>query len=440
MMRTAPGLRRLGLLSMVTAVAVAAAFIPGMLTTRTASAGFGRCNDPRDAIFCSSLVSAQLGAWDMDGGAPITNPAVHHNVSHGLGLNVVRYQMWRQPCALSTADTSHPGVTCTTTAEFGHVIRGILDMGAKPLIDLPPIVNSCEYAVGGGPNCNRSGSASHNNQCPGGPRDQAQSLAWDKWIIAHAGSRAQLYELGNEPNNYCGMSIADYYSLWSSIVPRLKVYARNLTTRGCPCKIFMGGPGWTNSDSSARMAIGVFLAEAFSDYREHNNNLDYIPDFISTHTYLTSWQNNSEARAMAAINGWGAFFGALQSVISSTFSGATLDGAPATAYIKVADTEYNDTIDPSSSINTSRAWCDFYYGAMFRMFHKYGIWINNEFTLAASGGGALNLEDPSTAAKEPCFSSFADQAKPSPGPRSPAGRTSVAELSNKGQQGWHGRR
>jgi hypothetical protein len=345
----------------------------------------------------------------MDGGAPITNPTVHNSISYGLGLNVVRYQMWRQPCALAGADTSNPGVTCTTTTEFGRVISGIQNMGAEPLIDLPPIVNTCEYAAGGGPGCNSSGSVSDNNQCSGGPRDQAGSLAWDEWIIAHAGSRAELYELGNEPDNYCGMSIGDYYSLWSSAVPVLKGYARNLTTGGCPCKILMGGPGWTNSDSSARAAMDTFLADTLSGYRGHDNDLDYIPDFISTHTYLTSAQNDTEAHAMAAIDGWGAFYDGLQSDISSTFSGVTLDGVPASAYIKVADTEYNDTIYRSSSINTSRTWCDFYYGAMFSMFNGHGVWIDNEFTLAASGNGALNLEDPSTAAKEPCFSSFANQ-------------------------------
>jgi hypothetical protein len=345
----------------------------------------------------------------MDGGAPITNPAVHHNISYGHGLNVVRYQMWRQPCALATADTSNPGVTCTTTTEFSRVISGILNMGAEPLIDLPPIVNTCEYAVGGGPDCNSSGSVSDNNQCSGGPRDQAESLAWDEWIVAHAGSRAELYELGNEPNHYCGMSIGDYYSLWSSTVPLLKGYARNLTTGGCPCKIFMGGPGWSKSDSSARTAMDKFLADTLSGYRGHSGNLNYIPDFISTHTYLTSAQNDTEEHAMAAIDGWGAFYDGLKSDISSTFSGVTLDGVSASAYIKVADTEYNDTVDPSSPINTSRAWCDFYYGAMFSMFNSHGVWMNNVFTLAASGSGALNLEDPSTAAKKPCFSAFANQ-------------------------------
>jgi hypothetical protein len=405
--RTAVGLRRLSLLSMLTAVAVVLVFMPGSLTARAASAGFGTCNDPRDAIFCSSLVSGQLGAWDMDGGAPITNPTVHHRISYGLGLNVVRYQMWRQPCALSTADTSTPGVTCVTTTEFAGVISGIRDMGAEPLIDLPPIVNTCEYAAGGGPGCNNSGSVNDNNQCPGGPSDQAESLAWDEWIIAHAGSRAELYELGNEPDNYCGMSTSGYYSLWSSTVPALKSYARNLTTGGCPCTIFMGGPAWTNSDSSARTAVDTFLADTLSGYSGHSGNIDYIPDFISTHTYLTSAQNDTRAHATAAIGAWGAVYDELQADIASTFSGVTLDGIAASAYIKVADTEYNDTIDPHSSINTSQAWCNFYYNAMFSMFNGHGLWIDNQFTLAASGNGALNLEDPTTAAKEPCFSSFA---------------------------------
>jgi hypothetical protein len=317
--------------------------------------------------------------------------------------------MWRQPCALPTADTSAPGVTCVTTTEFGRVVNGILDMGAEPLIDLPPVVNTCEYAAGGGPGCNSSGSVNNDNQCAGGPSDQAESLAWDEWIIAQVGSRAQLYELGNEPDNYCGMSISSYYSLWSSTVPALKSYARGLTTGGCPCTIFMGGPAWTNSDSSARTAIDTFLADTLGGYSGNGGNLDYIPDFISTHTYLTSAQNDTKAHAMAAISGWGAFYDGIQSDISSAFSGVTLDGISASAYIKVADTEYNDTIDPGSTINTSQTWCSFYYGAIFNMFRNHGIWIDNQFTLAASGNAALNLVDPSTAAKEPCFNAFASQ-------------------------------
>lgn len=75
---------------MLTAIAVVVALMPGILPASAASAGFGTCNDPRDAIFCSSLVSGQLGAWDMNGGAPITNPTVHNRISYGLGLNVVR--------------------------------------------------------------------------------------------------------------------------------------------------------------------------------------------------------------------------------------------------------------------------------------------------------------------------------------------------------------
>jgi hypothetical protein len=409
MMRTVLGLRYLGLLSMLAVMAAVLAVLPGASAARASSAGFGACNDPRAAIFCSSLVSGQIGAWDMDGGAPITNPTVHHRISYGLGLNLVRYQMWRQPCALPTADTSAPGVTCVTTTEFGRVVNGILDMGAEPLIDLPPVVNTCEYAAGGGPGCNSSGSVNNDNQCAGGPSDQAESLAWDEWIIAQVGSRAQLYELGNEPDNYCGMSISSYYSLWSSTVPALKSYAHGLTTGGCPCTIFMGGPAWTNSDSSARTAIDTFLADTLGGYSGNGGNLDYIPDFISTHTYLTSAQNDTKAHAMAAISGWGAFYDGIQSDISSAFSGVTLDGISASAYIKVADTEYNDTIDPGSTINTSQTWCSFYYGAIFNMFRNHGIWIDNQFTLAASGNGALNLVDPSTAAKEPCFNAFASQ-------------------------------
>jgi hypothetical protein len=365
---------------------------------------YAACSDPRDPIFCSSWNGSQLGAWDMDGGAPITNSTVNSKAGNELGLNVIRYEMLRQPCTISTADTRTPGTTCTTTTQFETAINGIkaANLSADPLVVLPPIVNT-----------------DGNNQCPSGSvASQRATLEWMKWILDHAtGLGVELFELGNEPNNYCTATgtqtdppiylgtMTEYEQYWDYYVPTLRQYARTNKFR----HVWIGGPAWTSFESWDLTALEGFVTHTYNQYVSDSNNMDYVPDFVSVHTYLTSSQNTSQIAATAQINAWQSRFTDLIDHISTTWAGKSFLGYPIRDMVKVVDSEYNDTIDPSSTINNSRSWCDFYYKAMFDMANASGIWGWVQFTLAATDKGTMNLIDPVTGNEEPCFSSYANQ-------------------------------
>lgn len=376
--------------------ALAAAGLTAAFMTVAAGPASAACGDPRDQIFCYSWNGSQLGAWDMDGGKPITDPAINAAAGNGLGLNVIRYEMWHQPCALSTADTSNPGVTCTTTAQFDGAVNGIrgANLSADPLVVLPPIVNT----------------GLDNNQCPDSTvASQKVSLDWAKWMVQRATlDGVELFELSNEPNNYCATSlgtIAQYEAFWDSYVPALRQYARDNHMN----HVFIGGPSWTNFESWDLAALNDFVDHTHDQYASHSNNFDYVPDFVSVHTYLTGTQNTSQAAAQTQIDAWKQRFIDLRAHITSKWTGVTRNGYAVGNMVKVVDSEYNDTIDAASTINDSQAWCDFYYGAMFDMGNTSGIWGWVQFTLAAKDNGAMNLIDPATGTQKACFASYANQ-------------------------------
>lgn len=293
----------------------------------------------------------------MDGGTAIDNSTAGANVQ-AAGIKAIRWQMWKPPCDLRATD-------CQTTAQFNHAIDGIRRLGAEPVIGLPPIWDQ---------------------QCTGAA--DPWSYAWQQWIVRTAGSRVKLYEMANEPNNYCGYTGQSYYDgLWAPNVPALKAYARSLGLT-----IYMGGPSWSNSYPEDVSQFQTFLTDTKNGYLSHGNNRDYIPDFIASHTYLiTPSENDTQADAQSRINQWGTFYDSLRSVIGTTFSGLTDRGYAISSEIKLADTEYNDTINNGWSGNNSQAWTDFYMGAMFKMLKAHGVWLANQFTIASHGGGALDL-------------------------------------------------
>lgn len=382
-------------LRVAAAALVATVMAAGLIVATAGPASATSCGDPRDDIFCYTWNGSQLGAWDMDGGKPITDSTINTETGDGLGLNVIRYEMWRQPCALATADTTTPGTTCTTTAQFDGAINGIkaAELSADPLIVLPPIVNT-----------------TGNNQCPdSSSTSQKVSLDWAKWIISRGAlDGAELFELGNEPNNYCSSSlgsIADYETFWDSYVPALRQYARDESLE----TVFIGGPAWTSFESWDESAMEDFVDHTHDQYISHSNNFDYVPDFVSVHTYLTSSQNTSQSAAQTQIDNWEDRFTTLQSFITSEWTGVSRSGYAVGDMVKIVDSEYNDTIDTGSSINNSQGWCDFYYAAMFNMANNSGIWGWVQFTLSATDNGALNLVNPANGDENACFSSYANQ-------------------------------
>src|SRR5207237_386162 len=110
-------------------------------------------------------------------------------------------------------------------------------------------------------------------------------------------------------------------------------------------EIFVGGPAWANSYSSNANEIETWLSATKADYLSHANDRDWIPDFVSTHTYLnTPGENDTQAHAQARINSWGAFYDSLRSFIGTTFAGLADRGFPIASQLVLADSEYDDTI------------------------------------------------------------------------------------------------
>jgi hypothetical protein len=193
--------------------------------------------------------------------------------------------------------------------------------------------------------------------------------------------------MANEPDNYCRMTGQRYHDeLWVN-VPPLKAYARTLGLQ-----IFVGGPGWAKSDADTMVHIRAWLTATKNDYVSHSLDRDWIPDFVSTHTYLlTPSENDTQAHAHARIDSWGAFYDNLESLIGTTFAGLTDQGFPIADQVKLADTEWNDTIVNAWPGNNNRAWTDFYMSAMFRMLRNHGLWMSNQSTIVSHAGSAMDL-------------------------------------------------
>ncbi len=314
--------------------------------------------DPRGSLFEAKdlIYGSHIGAWDMDGGTAISNPTASANVT-AAKIRVIKWQMWKPPCELRPTD-------CQTEAQFNAAIDGIRRLGAEPLVGLPPIWDQ---------------------QCASAP--DPWSLAWQQWIIRTAGDRVRLYELGNEPDHNCGMTGQQYHDdLWVN-VPTLKAYARTLGHQ-----IFVGGPGWSNSDANSLAELKVWLTTTKADYLAHGRNRDWLPDFISSHAYLvTPTENDTQDHAQTAIDAWGAYYDELRAFVNSTFAGLTDKGFPIAEQLKLADTEWNDTIELSWPGNNDQAWTDFYVKAMFTMLRKHDVWLANQSTISSHTGQALDL-------------------------------------------------
>jgi hypothetical protein len=324
-----------------------------------------KATDPRGALFEAQnlIYGSHIGAWDMDGGTAISNATASANVT-AAKIRVIKWQMWKPPCELRPTD-------CQTEAQFNAAIDGIRRLGAEPLVGLPPIWDQ---------------------QCATAP--DPWSLAWQQWIIRTAGNRVKLYEMGNEPDHYCGMTGQRYHDeLWVN-VPVLKAYARTLGHQ-----IFIGGPGVANTDASTLANVETWLAATKADYLANGRNRDWIPDFVSTHTYLTAAENDTQAHAQARIDAWGAFYDQLGAFIATTFGGLTDEGFPIADQVKLADTEWNDTIDINWQGNEDGAWTDFYINAMFAMLRGHGVWLSNQSTIASHNGGSFDLLLPDGNAK-----------------------------------------
>jgi hypothetical protein len=434
------------------------------------------CSGARSKMFCSSWVGSSFYVFDTGSETSPNTVLANSRVNKEAGdlrLNVVRYEMLTAPCAIDDA------TGCTTTEEVENALDRIQegDLNATPLVVLPPVVNTCPKG--------KACTSAHTDQCDTGnwawDGDGSSEgsgftmLAWDEWLISEATTDgAFLFELANEPDNYCGTGMQSSYgdeadpswactttgdkqsdyvtsysyeNLWDCVVPALRAYAKANDVS----KFYIGGPAWSSWDDDTTdiadhnyTASNLWDLEAFvrHEVAEYilTDHSDYIPDFVSVHTYLpvtlggndtydtetiddqlvnemaTSEDlSDAERKASAQIATWSDGFKDLQTWMDKNVSDHSIGGETLNDYIKIVDSEYNDTPNASDTVNTGQAhsqdWCDWYYTHMFNMFKGDNVWGSVQSALSGGNAiqgtlGGLNLIDPVTGDENNCYSSF----------------------------------
>jgi hypothetical protein len=318
------------------------------------------------------IYGSEIGAWNMDGGNAVSNPVCRQKVMEAK-IRVIRWGNWAKFDDM-TQGGSKPR---QTLAQFSHAVDGIRSLGAYPFIKLPPVWDKqCDKAL------------------------DYWNIEWLKQIIKNAGNRVQLYEFANEPNNYCHWDASAYADNWLKTVPQLKKYARSLGF-----EIYVGGPAWSNSYPHDIARLRTFLDAVKKDYALHHDR-DAVPDFISTHTYLTEQENATIDNMHKAVDGWGSFYDALRANIDEAFSGMNdANGKPLGPQIKLADSEYDFTINDANSQQDNQDFTEAYVKTMMHMVRAHNIWLANQFTIHSHHGQAKDMLTEACAAK-PLYNSY----------------------------------
>lgn len=318
------------------------------------------------------VYGSEIGAWDMDGGTAINNATARAAVK-AANISVIRWGVWKKFDYLSQGQSES-----MTLSQFNATIDGINSLGAEPFIKLPPVWNQqCDAAI------------------------DYWNLTWLKEIVKQAGNRVQLYEFANEPDNYCGWTGADYANYWNSTVPELKQYARSLGLT-----IYVGGPAKSTNYTFSLPFIQDFLNGVKAGYLAHGNDADYIPAFVSTHTYINDSEDPTLNDILARITYWGGVYDQMRLDINQIWQGITdANGAAVGPQIKIAASEYNYTINNADPRDVDATFIQSYMQAMMTMFKQHGVWLACQFTIASHAGGALDMLTAAGAPK-PLYTSF----------------------------------
>lgn len=305
----------------------------------------------KDLIF-----GTEIGAWDLDGGIAVNQPAARQSVG-AARTHLIRWGVWKKFDYLQQGQADS-----MTVEQFNTAIDGIRDLGAIPLLKLPPIWDQ---------------------QCDGAP--DYWNEEWLREIVKQAGSRVQLYEFGNEPDKQCGWPAERYAEEWNRVVPALKKYARSMGF-----EIYVGGPAHANANPASVAYIEDFLARARDTYVA-TGDADVVPDFVSLHTYPNSSEDPTLDDVLRRIDYWGGTIDQLRTGIAKIWDGLSVDGEPIGTRIKIADSEYNFTIDNGDARAGDPAFVQPYAEAMIRMLREHDVWAANLFTIASHEGGAMDL-------------------------------------------------
>jgi hypothetical protein len=325
------------------------------------------------------LFGSQLGSWlmidDRYDGHPMLNyrgscPSCPQ-LARDAGITVVRWGVWNVFEGM-TAPDGHPD-PLVRRQQFDAVVDGIRNqLGAQPLMELQP------------------GNSDPNSLfCPetwGYPN----LLELDKQIVAQAGPRVLLYELGNEPELGCGY-LKDpttagerVAQLWIQVAPALKKYSRSIGLNP-----MLGGPALTTTnirpggEDSTDLAIArSYLRTVKSVYDDPTSPLfqdpDLIPSFYSFHAYASEYVANGGARALDAVPRYAAYVDAIRSAIDEVW------GPVLGPQIRIACTEWNYA-DADNSLTWDPVSVSEYYGSFLEMLPQHHVWLANQFLLASNG-------------------------------------------------------
>jgi len=302
------------------------------------------------------IYGSTIGSWLFQGerydGHPLIQDAACQRLAQEAEISVVRW-MPRQPFEDMGGNLSDEA--------FNNVIDGIRSVGALPLIALPPGVYT---------------------QCT-----PTADLAWLTAIVTRAGDRVLLYELGNEPDYYCGWDAEQYTREWIRVVPQLKRHARALGF-----EIYIGGPAWS---LPYMPAMQTFLRGVKAEY-DRTGDADLIPSFVSFHTFASHSRADTDEMILGRVPGYGDFASVLREEIWLIFG----------FELPVADTEWNFTTDVGDTRDRDEAFMRAFTQGMLDEFREHGVWLANQFAFASdAGGGVLDMVEISCTPK-PMYQAF----------------------------------
>jgi hypothetical protein len=324
------------------------------------------------------LFGSQLGAWPMleerYDGHPMLNYRgscpICPQLARDAGISVVRWGIWNvldgmtPPKGQSAPPLQRP--------QFDGVVDGIRNqLGAQVLLELQPGISDPTTLF-----------------CPE-TWGYANLLELDKQVLAQAGARVGLYELGNEPDLGCGYlqdpSTAGerVAQLWIRVAPALRKYARSLGLNPR-----LGGPAFTTTNIRPDADDSLDLATARSFLRTIKNTYDdptsplfqdpdLIPSFYSFHAYGSEFVANGGARALDAVPRYAAYVDTIRATIDDVW-GPTLG-----PQIRIACTEWN--IADDGRLTWDAAQVSSYYASYLAMLRAHQVWLANQFLLASNG-------------------------------------------------------
>ena len=326
------------------------------------------------------LFGSQLGAWPMIDQRYDGHPMLNYRnscpecprLATEAGVSVVRWGIWN--VFEGSVPPHGQAAPPLPTAQFDAVIDGIHTvLGARPLITLQPGESSPRELF-----------------CPE-TWGEANLIAMDAAVVARAGARVQLYELGNEQELACGYT-SDWQTAGSRAadlwLPRASSIRKRARLAGL--ELVLGGPAFTTTNVNSRDddPIDVGMARSFmrtikDEYDDPSgayfHDADIIPSFYSFHAYASEFMANGGNDVLDAVSRYGNYVDEARLAIDQAW------GPDIGPKIRIACTEWNYAAEDATDW-TSPAVGEF-YTRFLSMLYERRVWLANQFLMASNGNG-----------------------------------------------------